>query len=280
MLKLEYRRMKAKSLSFSVMIATGVMVGNAQEVKEINTNKEKMKVEIWSDVMCPFCYIGKRHLEAALEQFDDRDRIEIEWKSFQLNPDIPMGIDNKQSVYEYLAEAKGISYDQSVKMHEHVEKMASDAGLDYHFEKAVVANSFNAHRMMQMAKTQGLGDKAEERLFHAYFTEGKDISDTNTLVALGQEIGLTEADVEESLSNDEYAYRVNQDLAESRQIGVRGVPFFVFDRKYAVSGAQPVEAFLSTLDQSVAEWKKEHNIPELKIQDGNGPACTPDEECN
>ncbi|MEZ4720498.1 MAG: DsbA family oxidoreductase [Flavobacteriales bacterium] len=254
-----------------------VQFGNAQNVKD--KSEDKMKIEIWSDVMCPFCYIGKRHLEAALEQFPDKDRVEIEWKSFQLNPEIPMQIDNPQSVYEYLAEAKGISYEQSVKMHEHVEQMASNAGLDYHFEKAVVANSFNAHRVMQMAKTKGLGDKAEECFFRSYFTEGKDISDTNTLMALGNEIGLTNAEVEESLRNDEYAYRVNQDVAESRQIGVRGVPFFVFDRKYAVSGAQPVETFLSTLEQSVAEWKKENNIPELKVQEGDGPVCKPDEKC-
>ena len=109
-----------------------------------------MKIEIWSDVMCPFCYIGKRHLEKALEDFPEKDQIEIVWKSFQLNPDMPES--SEENVYQYLAESKGISYEQSVQMHERVEQMAKNAGLDYHFEIAKVANSFKAHRVLQLAK--------------------------------------------------------------------------------------------------------------------------------
>lgn len=215
-----------------------------------------MKVEIWSDVMCPFCYIGKRHLEEALQDFDQKDEIEIIWKSFQLNPDLPEVADTDKSVYQYLAEAKGMSYEQSVEMHRNVVEMAKKAGLDYNFDDAVVANSFKSHRLLQIAKEKGLGDDLEERLFSAYFIEGKDTSSDKVLIALGNEIGLSEEEVNHALTNEKYAKMVKDDIQESRRIGVSGVPFFVFDRKYAVSGAQPPEAFIQVLERSVSEWKE------------------------
>lgn len=215
----------------------------------------KMKVEVWSDIMCPFCYIGKRNYESALGQFADRDRVEIVWKSFQLDPSIPEKTE-EENVFRYLAQRKGISYEQSVQMHQGVVQTAKNAGLEYNFDKAVVANSFKAHRMIQLAKTKGLGDQAEERLFSAYFTEGKNFGNPEVLTALGKEIGLTEADVQEALTNETYAQKVKEDIQEAGRLGVNGVPFFVFDRKYAISGAQPPAAFLQALQQSFAEWLK------------------------
>lgn len=218
-------------------------------------DNNKMKVEVWSDIMCPFCYIGKRHYEQALERFAHRDKIELEWKSFQLDPTIPEHMDAEQNVYQYLAGRKGISYEQSVKMHEQVVKMAADAGLDYHFDKAVVANSFRAHRIIQLAKTKGLGDVAEECFFRAYFMEGRNLGNEQDLVDIGSSIGLTAEEVHNALADDVYAYNVTQDVQEAQTIGVRGVPFFVVDRKYAVSGAQPVDVFLGTLEQAYGERK-------------------------
>lgn len=217
---------------------------------------KKMQVEVWSDIMCPFCYIGKRHYERALEQFPNKDNVEIIWKSYQLDPTIPEHFEKKTNVYEYLAERKGMSLEQSKQLHDNVLQMAKNAGLDYHFEKAVVANSFKAHRLIQLAKTKGAGDQAEERLFSAYFVEGKDLGETKTLIELGKEIGLTEAEVNEALMNDEYAYQVKQDIQEAESIGVRGVPFFVFNRRYAISGAQPTEAFSESLEKSFSDWRK------------------------
>lgn len=232
----------------------------------------KMKVEVWSDIMCPFCYIGKRNYEAGLKQFADTNNIEIIWKSFQLDPNIPEAVE--ENVYQYLADRKGMSYEQSVQMHESVIATAKQAGLDYNFDKAVIANSFNAHRMIQMAKTKGLGDAAEERLFYAYFTEGKNFGSTDVLVELGKDIGLTEVEVQTALTDDTYAYKVRQDVEEAQQLGVRGVPFFVFDRKYAISGAQPPAAFLETLEKSFSEWRKEH--PASPFEVSNGPSCSAD----
>ena len=222
----------------------------------------KMKVEVWSDIMCPFCYIGKRNYEAALAQFAESNNVEIEWRSFQLDPTIPASTEKKLSVYEYLAERKGMSYQQSVSMHQSVIQTAKNAGLTYNLDNAIVANSFDAHKMIQLAKTKGLGDEAEERLFLAYFTQGKDFGKLETLVELGLEIGLKEEEIVAAVNSEDFAYKVKQDIQEAQNIGVRGVPFFVFNRKYAVSGAQPPQAFLQTLEQSYNEWRKEN--PEKK----------------
>jgi len=208
-----------------------------------------MLVEIWSDVMCPFCYIGKRNFEAALAQLDNKTQVKIEWKSFQLDPEMPLKTDQETDVYTYLSERKGISRKQVEQMHIQVTQMAANAGLDYHLESTVMVNSFKAHRLIQFAKTKGLGDAAEEKLFYANFTEGKDFGDDHVLQAIGKEIGLQEADVTAALTDDQYAYAAKSDINEAMELGINGVPFFVFDRKYAISGAQPPAAFLQALQQ-------------------------------
>ena len=145
-----------------------------------------MKIEIWSDIICPFCYIGKRNFEAALEEFETKNEneIEIEWKSFQLDPSVPKSLENKVNTYEYLAERKGMTVEKSIELHQNVTEMARNVGLTYNFEKSVVANSFDAHKLIQLAKSKELGGVAEEVLFKAYFTNGKDMSDHSTLIEL------------------------------------------------------------------------------------------------
>jgi len=210
-----------------------------------------MKIEIWSDIMCPFCYIGKRHLESAMAAFPD-EQFEIEWKSFQLDPTIVPQPD--KNVYEYLAERKGFSVEESRQMHAGVVARAAEVGLDYHFEKAVISNSFQAHRLIQLAKTKGLGDTIEETFFKAYFTDGKNLNDRETLMELCVSAGLNALDVKEVLDDEAaFAKAVQNDIAEAQQIGVRGVPFFVFDRKYAISGAQPIEHFEQTIQTVLGE---------------------------
>lgn len=236
---------------------------------------DKMKVEIWSDIMCLFCYIGKRKFETALKTFDDADHVEIEWHSFQLDPGIEAG--SNKNVYQYLSERKGFSYDQSVQMHKQVVDTAKAVGLEYNFDKAVVANSFDAHRLIQFAKTKGLGDAAEERLFSAYFTEGKDFGDHVTLVALANEIGLNEAEIADVLKSDAYKENVENDIDEAAQIGIRGVPFFVFNRKYAVSGAQAPDVFANALQQSFEDWNKNNPLTTLTVAEGD--TCSTDGEC-
>jgi predicted DsbA family dithiol-disulfide isomerase len=231
-----------------------------------------MKVEIWSDVMCPFCYIGKRRFEAALSQFDHKGQVEVEWKSFQLNP--MLKTDANKNTTQYLAEIKGWSIDQAKEANNYVSNMAKEVGLNYNLDKAIVANSFDAHRVVQYAKTQGKGDAMEEQLFQAYFVDGKNTADHATLIDLGAAIGLSPTEVEQVLTTDAYTSEVQRDIYESQQIGVRGVPFFVINNKYAVSGAQASETFLGALQKAWSE------IPQTLAEPLDGAACTPDGECN
>lgn len=238
--------------------------------------QNKMKIEIWSDVMCPFCYIGKRNFETALDQFDNNQHIEVVWKSFLLDPSIPEVAEN--SYHDYLVKRKNMSSSQVKGMLDNVSQAAKDVGLEYNFDKAVMVNSQNAHKLIQFAKTKGLGDQMEERLFKAFFTEGKSIADKNTLVQLGSEIGLNEADITSVFSDNTYANLVNKDIQEGQQLGVQGVPFFVLDRKYGVSGAQPPQAFLENLEVAFSEWRKLN--PETKLDITEGQSCTPDGICD
>jgi len=232
-----------------------------------------MKVEIWSDVMCPFCYIGKRRFEDALAQSPHKNEIEVEWKSFQLNPD--MVTSPGTNINQYLAKAKGWTLEQAEEMNAHVTGMAAEAGLTYNFDKAIVANSFNAHRFSHLAKKHGLGDASEEQLFKAYFTDGKNTDDINTLIELGTAIGLNAAEVKQTLESDAYAGEVKEDIIEAQRLGVRGVPFFVLDRKYGISGAQAVPVFEETIEKAFTEWQLEN--PKLNIIEGD--SCGPDGNC-
>lgn len=235
-----------------------------------------MKIEIWSDVICPFCYIGKRNFETALEQFADKKNIKVTWKSFQLDVSIPEVA--TESYAEYLVKRKGMAVEQVQGMLANVTEMASQAGLDYHLEQSVIVNSQKAHQLIQFAKSKKLGNEAEERLFHAFFTEGKNIADTETLIQLGKDFGLEESELKASLEDEKYKYEITQDIQEAQNIGVTGVPFFVFDRKYAVSGAQPAEVFLQNLNKSFSEWRKSN--PETTLEVTEGDNCTVDGKCD
>jgi predicted DsbA family dithiol-disulfide isomerase len=233
-----------------------------------------MKVQIWSDVMCPFCYIGKRRFEEALTAFSHQDKVEIEWKSFQLNP--ALKTDTQLNVYQSLANSKGWQLEYAKQVTNQVAEMAAQVGLDFNFDRAVVANSFNAHRFSHLAKQHNLGDAAEEQLFRAYFTDGENIDDIDTLVNLGKNIGLNETEVRDTLNNKEaYATEVHQDIFDAETLGIRGVPFFVVNDKYAVSGAQATDVFLNTLNTAYQEWEQQNDA--LIVT--NGPSCDIDGDC-
>ena len=236
-----------------------------------------MKIEIWSDIMCPFCYIGKRHLESALESAPFTKEITIEWKSYQLNPDYHNT--TNESLYDYLARAKGMSVAQATQLTGNVLEMANNAGLELDFELSVPANSFDAHRFLHFAKTKGLQNEAEEALFHAHFMEGKDIASKAILSTIGQALGLRKDEVDQALAGDDFAEAVRYDLYESQQIGIRGVPYFVIDRKYALSGAQPVETFKAAITQSFTEWKAMQPQMTLKSLNKNDDAVCDENGC-
>ncbi|KPQ09373.1 MAG: putative dithiol-disulfide isomerase involved in polyketide biosynthesis [Algoriphagus marincola HL-49] len=235
-----------------------------------------MKIEIWSDVVCPFCYIGKRKLEKALDKFPLKDQVEIEWKSFQLNPEEKTN--PSINTLEHLAQSKGWSMDQTKEITSNVVEMAKEHGLEFDFEKAKVANTKNAHRLIHFAKKQGKGGEMKERLLKAYFSDGENVDDPNTLIKLGAEIGLNESEIKSMLASNQFDDAVDQDIYESRLIGVRGVPFFVLDRKFGISGAQPDEVFEETLEKAWSEFAKNNPVLEIKTAE-NGESCDIDGNC-
>lgn len=265
-------------LAFLILQIQFVLAQPSKKLKtktvEINS-AQKMQVEVWSDVMCPFCYIGKRKFEAAIKQFPEGDNIEIVWKSFQLQPDLKT--DPSKNTIQHLAESKGWSMDYTQQTVSHVVNMAKQVGLTYNFDKAVVANSFDAHRVSHFAKLQGKGDAMEEQLFKAYFTDGKNTADHTVLTQLAVEIGLDETSVKEVLESNQFADDVKHDIYEASQIGVNGVPFFVFNRKHAVSGAQDTKVFLETMQKAFSEWNQARQNDILEIK--KGAICTPQGEC-
>lgn len=208
---------------------------------------KKVKIEIWSDIMCPFCYIGKRKFELALQNFPHKSVVEVEWKSFQLNPDL--ATDPNKKTLDYLAEIKGCSLEHAKSMSDNVSKIAKSVDLHYDLENAVVANSFDAHRFLHLAKYHGLQNAAEERLFAAYFTEAKNTADHETLIQLGVDIGMNAEETREMLTSSDFSMDVNRDIQEAVEIGIKGVPFFVLDRKFAISGAQESSVFLNALNE-------------------------------
>jgi predicted DsbA family dithiol-disulfide isomerase len=229
-----------------------------------------MNVEIWSDVMCPFCYIGKRKFETALEQFPHKDKINIIWKSFQLDPTTVTNPD--LNTIDHLAKRKGWSKEQANETISHVSGIAKKVGLDFHFEKAVVANSFDAHRLSHLAKKYAKQNDLEEQLFKAYFTDGKNTADHKTLTDLGIAAGLAETEITAVLNSDQYTDAVNEDIDQAQQIGVQGVPFFVLDRKYAVSGAQESDTFLGALTKAY----EENAAKGLETLGANDDLCGPE----
>ena len=234
----------------------------------------KMKIEIWSDVMCPFCYIGKRRFEKSFENSPIKDKLDIEWKSFQLNPYLET--DTSINIDEYLAQHKGMPLVQAQALNVQVTQMAAAEGLVYNFDKSIVANSFKAHVLTHFAKQFGKQDEVEELLFQSYFTKGKNIDDIEVLKDIATEVGLDALAYEKAVAEGSLDDEVKMDIHEARQIGVQGVPFFVYDRKYAVSGAQPVELFVQTLEKAYSEWQPKNHALEIQNTLDNGPSCGPD----
>ncbi|MFD5278537.1 DsbA family protein [Pseudarthrobacter sp. NPDC058362] len=226
-----------------------------------------MKIEIWSDVACPWCYIGKRRFEAALAEFPHRESVEVTWRSFQLDPTLPDHYAGTE--LQYLSTRKGLAPQQVTQMFEHVAEQAAGVGLNYRFDKVVVANSFTAHRLLHLAAAHGLQDAAKERLLSDHFEHGKDVGSREYLTELGAGLGLDPADVEELFTTDKYADEVRADFDEARTLGISGVPFFVLDRKFGLSGAQPKETFTAALNQA---WNEANPL----VMVGAGEACGPE----
>lgn len=244
-----------------------------QSTKKVMTT-HKMRVDIWSDVMCPFCDIGKRQFETALAAFPSRESVEVVWHSFQINPALKHQPD--KDFYTYVAELKGQSRQWSIGIHESLIQTAKSVGLEFRLDQAKITNSFDAHRIIQLAKKYHLTNEVEERFFKAYFTEGALMSDHETLVKLAVEAGLPKNEVMQVLDSDQYAEDVKKDGERVQSLGASGVPFFLMDQKFAVNGSQTPAVFTEALTKAFNSWRS-NNPDSLEVI--NGKVCTPEGEC-
>ena len=230
-----------------------------------------MKVEIWSDVMCPFCYVGKKHFENALAQLPFKDKIEVEWKSFQLDPTLPVE-GASQSTLDYLVNRKGMPKEQIEGMMHHLDQSGAAVGIEFRQDIAIPVNTFRAHRLIHFAQSKGKGNEMEEALFFAHFTAGKNVGDLEVLTDLATSIGLNKDEVVALLQSEEQTQEVKNDIEEAQALGISGVPFFVVDRKYGISGAQPIDTFAEALTQAYEESQ-----PKFEMKgDQDANACGPD----
>jgi predicted DsbA family dithiol-disulfide isomerase len=210
-----------------------------------------VRVEIWSDVVCPWCAIGKRRFEAALAAFERRDGVEVRWRSFELDPTAPRSVGGSSA--QRLADKYGVPLDQARAMQQRVTDLAAAEGLRFRYDIARPGNTVDAHRLLHLAADRGVQPTVNDRLLRAYFSEGEPIADRDTLVRLGAEAGLDPAEAAQVLASDAYLADVRADEAEARELGIQGVPFFVLDRRYGVSGAQPTEVLLEALRRAWAD---------------------------
>ncbi|NNN19184.1 MAG: DsbA family oxidoreductase [Acidimicrobiaceae bacterium] len=228
-----------------------------------------MQVEIWSDIVCPWCYIGKRRFEAALSRFSGRDRVEIIWRSFELDPSAPN--QTNEDMATRLSKKYRMSKDKANETIANITNLAKAEGLEYHLDSAKQGNSFDAHRLLQLANIHGLGDAVKERLMRAYFTDSLEISNQDVLVELGVQAGLDGTEIRGMYANDYMVSNVRSDEALASKYGITGVPFFVFDSKYGVSGAQDSEVFLEVMN------KVREEAPSIKmIGDTDAAGCNED----
>ncbi len=209
-----------------------------------------MNIEIWSDVACPFCYIGKRHLEQALKQLPGLD-VNITWKSFELDPNAPLNSD--LDIYDTLAKKYGRDRNWAKQMNANMVSMASKAGLNFDMDSLIPTNTFNAHQLIHLAKEEGKQNEMKEALLSAYFSEGEHLGEPNTLVEIAKQIGIDEQKAKKVLENNSYSNKVVKDVEEAHSLGVQGVPFFYINKKYGLSGAQPVKVFVETLSKIASE---------------------------
>ena len=239
----------------------------------------KMKIEVWSDIMCPYCYIGKLNYEKALEQFQYKDQVEIEWKAFQLNPDLP-GKGQGIPVMDYLRNTAGLPEENVKKMNEQIAALAKECGVTSNLHNAIAANSLDAHRLVKLAATKGLDSEVMFLLSKAYFEEAKDYSDHKVLTEIAVSAGMEANEVEELLGNDDYAYEVKQDIQEAGNLGFDTVPTFLFNRKHALVGSQPSGAFLKILQKAFFKWQKQ-DLPQMEeaLDVTKGKSCAADGTC-
>lgn len=231
---------------------------------------KKLRVDVWSDIACPWCYVGKRRLEAALARFRWRDSVEVVWRAFELDPSSPRERDTSVSNAERLAQKYGTSRQQAEAMLARMTDTAKGDGLDFHFERQRSGNTFDAHRLLHLAAERGVQDAVKERFLRGYMTDGEAIGNPDALVRMAAEAGLPEEETRKVLATDAYAAEVREDEAQAQELGISGVPFFVIGGRYGLSGAQPAEVILEALNRA---WK---DLAPTAADAAQGAVCGPE----
>jgi predicted DsbA family dithiol-disulfide isomerase len=235
--------------------------------------KKKLRIDVFSDIACPWCYVGKRRLEAALAKFPHKDEVEVVWRAFELDPSAPRERDRDGTYAARLAKKYGTSEARAEGMIANMASVAKDDGLDFRFDHIRPGNTFDAHRVLHLAHERGVQDAVKERLLRAYMTDGEPIGDPETLVRLAAEAGLDAEEVRGMLATDRFTEEVRSEEDEARSLGIHGVPFFVLGGKYAVEGAQPAELLLRALNKA---WE---DVAEKRVDEepfAEGAVCGPD----
>ena len=231
-----------------------------------------LRIDVWSDIACPWCYVGKRRLEAALAKFEHADDVELVWRAFELDPSAPSKLDPDTSYAARLAKKYGATVEQAEGMIAQMTETAAADGLDFRFDRIQPGNTFDAHRLLHLAHERGVQDALKERFMRGYFTDGEPIGDPEALARMAGEAGLEVDEARAVLESDTHAEAVRADEAQARAYGITGVPCFVLAGKYAVVGAQPAEALVSVLDRA---WRELASEPALEHV-GEGTVCGPD----
>ena len=271
--RLPVHRRRAADAAETIQTAwAGVRSGRKRLVTDAVGSVVSLKVEVWSDVVCPWCYIGKRRFETALARFAHRDEVELVWRSFELDVSAPPSSAEQGTYAGRLASKYGCSPIEAQAMIDNMTVTAGQEGLDFRFDLARPGNTFDAHRLLHLALEHGIQDELKERLDHATFTEGSPVSDHAALRALATQVGLPEIEVDAVLTSGRYTDAVRADEAQALAYGISGVPFFVIDGRYGISGAQPADAVLQTLDKA---WS-EHSPLALVTSEGSAPSCDGD----
>jgi predicted DsbA family dithiol-disulfide isomerase len=231
---------------------------------------KKLRIDIWSDIVCPWCYVGKRRLEAALALFPHRGDVEVTWRAFELDPSAPAVRDSRVSHAERLAKKYGMSVSKAGAAIDNMTQVAAADGLEFHFEMTRSGNTFDAHRVLHLARERGVQDAVKERFLRGYMTEGSPIGEREALVDLAGQAGLDREEVRAMLAGTQYAAEVRAEEDQARKLGVSGVPFFVMGGRYAVSGAQPASVLLGAIEKA---WADVHS---QSLGDADGAVCSPE----
>lgn len=234
----------------------------------------KIKIEIWSDIVCPFCYLGLKKLDQALYSTGSTSYFVKEWHSFQLDPEFPAGV--SENTTSYLAKRKGVTENEIVQLYSRLIEQGSAYGINFQFDKALTFNTMDAHRLIQWSKSQGKTNELEDELFKAYFTHGTDLSKTENLISICESIGLSEHGAKSALQNQQYSIQIEEDKYTASQFGIRGVPYFIIDERFPISGAMPDTVFENTLKNVLAR----HKTTSVTQNPESGSSCEIDGNCN